>query len=232
VLGSTLNDNCPETAKPPSKSDDAQAELGKFQDLIGSWRGVGQLQRGSTKGAWTEKCHWKWQFNKDSPPALELQVDDGQQIKSGKLSYQENSKTYGFQGNLASGPTVQFSGKVDDDRLTLVAQDVPSPDQLARITLRKAGGRDRLIILFERRVDLDRYQRIAEVGYTREGSNFGKGTNFIECVVTGGRGTIPVMHKGTTYYVCCSGCRDLFQDSPEHILAEYRARKDAEKNKQ
>jgi YHS domain-containing protein len=38
-----------------------------------------------------------------------------------------------------------------------------------------------------------------------------------------------VEHDGKTYYVCCSGCRDLFNDDPEGVLAEYRERKAAEK---
>ena len=41
-----------------------------------------------------------------------------------------------------------------------------------------------------RRWPLSRYARLAEVGMTRKGSGFGKGTNYIECVVTGGTGTI------------------------------------------
>jgi YHS domain-containing protein len=44
--------------------------------------------------------------------------------------------------------------------------------------------------------------------------------------VTGGKGTIPVTYQGETYYVCCTGCRDLFNDDPETVLAEYRERLD------
>jgi YHS domain-containing protein len=44
------------------------------------------------------------------------------------------------------------------------------------------------------------------------------------CVVTGGKGTIPIAYKGQTYYVCCSGCKQAFDENPEKILAEYRAR--------
>ena len=36
---------------------------------------------------------------------------------------------------------------------------------------------------------------------------------------------MPVMHKGKTYYVCCTGCRDAFNDDPEGILAEYEKNK-------
>ena len=44
-------------------------------------------------------------------------------------------------------------------------------------------------------------------------------------MVTGGLGTIEIEHAGKKYYVCCTGCRDLFQDDPEGVLAEYRERR-------
>jgi YHS domain-containing protein len=40
-----------------------------------------------------------------------------------------------------------------------------------------------------------------------------------------------VTHKGQTYYVCCTGCRDMFNENPEKVIAEYNARKAAEKEK-
>ena len=45
------------------------------------------------------------------------------------------------------------------------------------------------------------------------------------CVVTGGLGKIAVAYKGQTYYVCCSGCKDAFEENPEKILKEFEARK-------
>ncbi|MBS0201628.1 MAG: YHS domain-containing protein [Planctomycetes bacterium] len=33
------------------------------------------------------------------------------------------------------------------------------------------------------------------------------------------------MYKGKTYYVCCTGCRDAFNDDPEGILAAYEKKK-------
>jgi YHS domain-containing protein len=72
---------------------------------------------------------------------------------------------------------------------------------------------------------------MAEVGFTRKGGNFAKLVVERECVVTGGAGTIQVSHNGKTYWVCCTGCRDLFNDNPEQVLAEYWARKEEEKKK-
>jgi hypothetical protein len=91
-----------------------------------------------------------------------------------------------------------------------------------------AGG-DRLLMLLERKGNADQYVRLAEVGYTRQGSGFGQGKTGPECVVTGGAGTIEVMHKGMKYYVCCTGCLEYFNDHPDEVIAEYQARKEAEK---
>ncbi|MGH7134575.1 MAG: YHS domain-containing protein [Pirellulales bacterium] len=44
-------------------------------------------------------------------------------------------------------------------------------------------------------------------------------------------GTIAVEYQGKKYYVCCTGCRDLFNDDPEGVLAEFCERKAAEREK-
>jgi YHS domain-containing protein len=31
--------------------------------------------------------------------------------------------------------------------------------------------------------------------------------------------------QGVTYYVCCSGCRDAFNEDPEKYIKEYEAKK-------
>jgi YHS domain-containing protein len=54
---------------------------------------------------------------------------------------------------------------------------------------------------------------------------------FCFCIVTEGRGTIQVSYKHKTYWVCCSGCRDLFNDDPESVLAEAAAREKAKAKK-
>ena len=76
--------------------------------------------------------------------------------------------------------------------------------------------------LFENRTIFSRQFQIA---YTKEGESFGAAAKKNECVVTGGLGTIEVTHNGKTYYVCCTGCRDYFNENPEKVLAEHAARK-------
>ena len=76
------------------------------------------------------------------------------------------------------------------------------------------------------------FRRVAEIGYTRKGKSLASnGPSGPECVVTGGAGTIRVSYKGKTYFVCCSGCQQAFNDDPEGVLADYRARLEEEKKK-
>jgi hypothetical protein len=50
-----------------------------------------------------------------------------------------------------------------------------------------------------------------------------------ECIVTGGLGTIAVSYKGQTYHVCCSGCRDAFNDDPEKFIKAFEEAKKKKK---
>ena len=92
----------------------------------------------------------------------------------------------------------------------------------------------RLLVLYEtRRESSSFYRRLGEVGYTREGARLAaSGGSGPVCVVSGGAGTIKVEHKGKTYYVCCTGCRDAFNDDPDGILETYFAELEAKKSEQ
>ena len=133
-------------------------------------------------------------------------------------------------GNLAAGaPVPECLCGVGVTEAAVVALLVTGDDQAERAIRTVAEGK-RLVVLLERRLGTsDKFLRVAEVGYTREGSGFGKGISDPECVVTGGYGNIVVTHKGKKYLVCCTGCRDYFNDNPEKVLAEYYAKKEAEK---
>ena len=62
------------------------------------------------------------------------------------------------------------------------------------------------------------FTRLYLVGATKEGEPFAEVAKGPECIVSGGTGTIAVTHKGTTYYVCCSGCKDEFKGDPEKYI--------------
>ena len=231
--------------------------LSALQPFIGQWRGVGQPRRGSNQGAWTEESSWAWQFSGDGPRLIGtfkdakwysvLAVSSAADAKN-----DASRKRFTLAARQTAGKDDHFAGELDDDgKLVLVRrranadqkrdsepqeEDQESSNRPARITIRLLAENNRIVVLYERESGKDdargaRYARLAEVGSTRRGSDFAKGSGGPECIVTGGLGTIEVQHQGRTYFVCCTGCRDAFNDDPEAVLAEYRERKVAEKKK-
>src|SRR4051794_24785104 len=62
-----------------------QDALKPLAGLVGGWKnGVGQVERGRAKGAWTESASWAWKLTNDSA-ALEVKVARGKYLKSGLL---------------------------------------------------------------------------------------------------------------------------------------------------
>lgn len=217
-----------------SKEAVAQETAGRealvpLQYLVGGWRGVGQVSRGSTKGSWTEKADWAWQFGK-SGSALVAKVEDGKYFRELKLVPGKDG-AFDLKGTTAEGKEVQFTGQRDEEEKLVLAATDAVDDLPQRVTIRSVANGDRLLVLYERKTPSKAWQRLGEVGSTRIGSGFGQGTTMRECVVTGGLGTIAVTYEGKTYYVCCTGCKELFDENPAEVLAEYRARKEAEAKK-
>ena len=67
----------------PGRRADQEA-LKAFAPLVGSWRGIGQVERGRTKGFWRESADWAWKLTSDSA-GLEMTVKTGKYLKSGVL---------------------------------------------------------------------------------------------------------------------------------------------------
>lgn len=196
--------------------------LEKMQLLVGQWRGAGQIKRGSTVGGWIESSNWQWDFEKEA--TLVFNTEKGKYFKSGKLLAGEEPDSYSLITTSPDGMEQRFDGKLDaQGKLTLIAENAEK-GQPARVHFRFVASGKRLIMLIEQRAGTALYTRLGEVGFTRKGSGFGQGQATVLCVVTEGAGTIPVTYKGKTYFVCCTGCKDYFNEDPEQALAEYAER--------
>lgn len=210
-----------------------QARLEPLQSFIGDWRGVGQLRRGSTQGSWREESSWAWHFEGEAA-AIVFAAPEGKYLIGGEFRPSEEEGAFALIARSADGQTQwQYAVTLSEDgQLVATSEDVPA-DQPARLSIRQVAGGARLVMLLEKRLPgTDRFARLAEVGYTREGSDFAQGRTGPECVVTGGYGSIAVTYKGQTYYVCCEGCKQLFEADPEGILADYQARLEEERANQ
>ncbi len=202
--------------------------LAPFQSLIGEWKGVGQPQRGSAKNSWSEKSDWAWNFA-DGRAEFVFHSPGGKYFSQARLRPLDKAGQFELLAALPDGKKdVRYTGAADADAKLVLKADKPQTELPAQVTIQTVAHGDRLVMLYEQQSG-ERLVRMAEVGSTREGATFAAGTGKPECPVTGGVGTIPVQHNGQTYYVCCTGCRDLFLADPEAVLAEYRAKKAVKK---
>lgn len=257
AAGQPADDNGPAASEQAAAQADAErmsadkAALAPLQVFVGGWRGVGQVRRGSSQGAWTENADWSWKFA-DGRAAIVFDAPHGKYYRSGRLTPGKQAGTFELSvsapadkqpsadasdaGDAASADEAaeqaadRFLGKLDKNHQLVLVNErrerSNEADGVARVSIRTVADGDRLIVLYEKRLPgQDRFARLAEVGYTRKGVAFAAGSGQPECVVTGGLGTIEVEHGGKKYYVCCTGCRDLFQDDPEGALADYRERR-------
>jgi hypothetical protein len=209
----------------------ADSALKPLQDYIGQWKGSGQPKRGSTAGGWIEEAEWRWDFAGKQISALVFAAPNSKHLVEGRITAEGAANEPGklnlkLAGKTAAGESVNYTGVLDSAAGTLTFTADAAPDnEPHRITARFVAEKKRMMVMLERRgATADSYLRLAEVGYTRQGSGFGEGKFEPECLVTGGVGTMPFQYKGKTYYVCCTGCKDLFNEDPEYYIAEYEAK--------
>ena len=222
-------------AKNVASTAAVKEALTQFQDLIGGWIGTGQPKRGSAVGAWREKADWRWKFAGEQA-ALECVVEEGKLLKSAMLSFDPAKKSFLLKTvepieSKEETTEREYAGELHEKKLVMESAGTDSSDG-RRITITRLNEK-RTLVLFERKAPSQNfYSRIAEVGYTREGTRLADSNQTGPiCVVTGGVGTIKVSFKSETYWVCCTGCRDAFNDDPEGVLADYKKKLEEKKVK-
>ena len=204
-------------------------QLRPFNGLIGEWRGVGQLKRGSRQGAWSEKTSWGWGFT-DGQAVIKATAKDGQRFRSLTFQIEDgNLQLVQDTGDQKLLFRPKPSSEAQSPKLRIFVSKPDREGVSHRCTIRQLSEK-RTTILFERQTSAQgAFRRTAEIGYTRSGTSLAQTeSSRRECVVTGGRGTIAVSHKGNTWYVCCTGCLQAFQQNPDKVIARYLASKKGE----
>ncbi len=201
-----------------------QEALKDYATFVGDWRGTGQPRRGSARDTWRESVVWSWELSQESA-ALIGQIKEGRYLRSIRLRPVINEPgLFQLEAILADGSKRTYSGRADDrKKLLLEASEVDQEGQVEgprRISLTPLHDNRFLMLLEAKAADSGIHDRLGEVGYTRQGVAFAAGDSYPQCIVTGGRGDTEVKYQGQTYWVCCSGCKDLFEEDPETILAE------------
>lgn len=201
----------------------AREQLERLNGLIGEWRGIGQPRRGSTQGAWKQTSRIVWDFTEASP-AIVYEVSEGQLTRSIRFTWDGEKHRYMAVFIAPDDKTVQCHGNWDDGKLVLLSE--PDVDQRRiRLTVTPLNDKRTLVLHEIATGPTGGFVRVAEVGYTREGTRLALPGNVgRECVVTGGAGTMEVTYQGETYYVCCTGCLQAFNDDPAGIIADFKAR--------
>jgi hypothetical protein len=204
----------------------AKEALQALNDFIGTWKGSGgpDKPRPEPKETWSETVTWSWRFKGDDA-WLTVTIKNGKHIQSGELRYLPAQKRYQLTAVTKDGKKLIFEGELKEDVLTLDRIDKDKKEtQRLRINLAAEGVR--LIYRYERKPEgRTLFVRDYQVACTKEGESLGAQEKKIACVVSGGLVKIPVGFKGVTYYVCCSGCRDAFNENPEKYIKEFEAKK-------
>jgi len=198
--------------------------LQELNDFIGGWKGNGTSER-DKRLIWKENIDWSWRFQKGKEPSLMFAIDKGKYFKKGELRFLPGKKVYELTLVDVAGKSRVFEGVRKKGKLVLERSDGDGKEK-QKLEMNLAGDGARLIYTYwvmpENRT---LYGREFQVGYTKLGETFGSAAKKVECIVTGGLGTIKVTYKGADYYVCCSGCRDAFYETPEKFIKEYNAKK-------
>lgn len=228
LLNAVVSHADKETIQNAPAPTNAREALSRFNSLIGGWKGVGQLKRNSNTGAWRENSEFVWKIDKKTT-GIEYRIKDGKHIRTALIGWDAKTKDFTLAAEFADGSKRDYIGQFDKDSLTFESK-ANADGTISKVTLKQLSD-IRLLVLYEqRRESQSLYARLGEVGYTREGARLASSEQTGPvCIVTGGAGTIQVSHKGQTYFVCCTGCRDAFAEDPETYIAEYKAQLEKKK---
>lgn len=213
-------------AETPAPKKTPKEALQALHDLVGTWRATGEPQQGTReqkqRGFWTEAISWEWQFKGEA--CLKAVIDKGKHFTGGELRYLPETDRYRLSlVTVGTKETVSFEGELKNRRLVLERLD-ESRKETQRLTVNLLHE-NRYLSRYEVKPDgITVFTPVYQVGATKEGVPFATDSGKPECIVSGGLGTSTVTHKGKTYYVCCSGCREAFLEEPEKYIKEYEAK--------
>lgn len=223
ALGSSIG-----TAR--ADDDAVPPKLAPFEALIGGWNGTGQPVANRIRG-WRERHVWAWKFAKGKPVAVTLKWEGNKLLTAGAIAADPESGGYRLDGTDADGQPVAYAGQFDESGRQLVLKPTAELAGDPQMTIRIHENGIRYTIWIDRKENgAPRARREIEVGVTRDGEAFaagggGSGASGPKCIITGGTATMSVTYQGKTYPLCCTGCRDEFNENPEKYVAKSAAAK-------
>jgi len=219
------------TLAADKKEPTAKEALQALNDFIGGWKGNGGPDRTNpppaSKDLWKENASWGWRFKGDDA-WLTIEIKDGKYFKGGEVRYVPEKKLYQMKMMDLAGKEQVFEGEFKTDPAPMfIAERVdPTTKETQQIKLNTTNEGVRLNFWFARKPEnRTAFTKDYLIAYNKEGESIGAKEKKNECVVSGGLGTMQVSFQGKTYWVCCSGCRDAFNENPEKFVKEFEAKK-------
>jgi hypothetical protein len=209
-------------------SDVRKAALQELNDYVGSWKGSGgpDKPRPSPKDpTWSELIAWSWKFKGDDA-WLAFDIKNGKYLRSGEIHYIPTEKLYRLSAADAGKLKRDFEGKLDSKGYLVFERIDKASGETQQLTMNLAGDGARFVYRYATKPKgATVFSRQYMVAASKEGESLGATAKKNECIITGGLGTIPVTFMGETYYVCCTGCRDAFNEDPAKFVKEYKEKK-------
>jgi YHS domain-containing protein len=204
---------------------DLPPALASFEFLIGRWKGQGVPRDNPSQRfrGWTEAHTWAWVFVGGKPVAMTVSIQGGKVLSQGTLRYEPTSKQYLLDAREPgeSAKPVRFTGTLDSSG-KLLTLECTEKGTTQRLTFRANSNYIRYTMVLDRKERTAAlFQPLVEIGLTKEGESFAAGSSAVEqpkCIVTGGAATLTVSYQGQSFPICCTGCRDEFNENPEKYL--------------
>jgi YHS domain-containing protein len=232
LVAAAIFDSPSAAREDDTETRDIPPAFAPFEYLVGSWKGRGvstddpkQRLRG-----WDETHTWAWIFAKGKPTGMAFTIDGGKFLSSGKLTYDAAKKHYRLEGKSPKprAAAITFEGTFDRAGKKLLLDRVKSASTGAkesgdlRITMHPNANFVRYIMTEEiKEPGSVQFKSAIEIGLTKEGESFAGGATTTErakCIVTGGAATMTLEHGGHSYPICCTGCRDEFNENPDKYI--------------
>jgi YHS domain-containing protein len=232
IVGAAILDSLSSARGDDAETREIPPAFAPFEYLVGKWKGQGIPKDDSANKfrGWTETHSWAWIFAKGKPTGLTLTIDGGKFLAAGKLTYDPALKHYRLEG---TGPkprdtAIVFEGSLDRtgkllvlDRVKRAGTDGKDSGDL-RISLRANANFVRYTMTEDiKEPESVQYKHAIEVGLTKEGESFAGGATTTErtkCIVTGGAASMTLVYQGNSYSICCSGCKDEFNENPDKYI--------------
>jgi YHS domain-containing protein len=201
--------------------------------LVGRWNGQA-MPKDSAQSfrGWPETHTWAWIFTKGKPTGLSVAIQGSKTLADGKLTFDPARKRYRLDATAPKpgGGPIAFEGALDTSGKLLVLDQVGSGKGdgsgarggTIRLSFRPNSNFIRYTMGIDRKESgSTQFHRSIEVGLGKEGESLAGGSTASDrpkCIVTGGAATMTLTYQGQTFPICCTGCRDEFNDNPEKYI--------------